>query len=159
MSVLGLAAQVNITGAEAALDRLTVFGGDGDDVIEASGVAAGAIGLVLDGGAGDDIIIGGEGDDVLIGGDGDDVLIGGGGNDTFDFGPGDDIEIQGFVAGAGTEDRIDLRGIAGVTGFDWVLAHAQDVDGNVVIDLGDGQEMTIEDVSVASLHADDFLLA
>ena len=116
-----------------------MFGGDGDDVIEASGVAAGAIGLVLDGGAGNDIIIGGEGDDVLIGGDGDDVLIGGGGNDIFDFGPGDDIEIQGFVAGAGTEDRIDLRGIAGATGFDWVMAHAQDVDGNAVIDLGGGQ--------------------
>jgi Ca2+-binding RTX toxin-like protein len=158
-SVLGLAAQVNITGAEATLDRLSVFAGDGDDVIEASGVVAGAIGLVLDGGAGDDIIIGGAGDDVLIGGEGDDVLIGGGGNDIFDFGPGDDIEIQGFVAGAGTEDQIDLRGIAGVTGFDWVLAHAGEVDGNAVIDLGGGQELTIDDVSVASLHSDDFLLA
>jgi Ca2+-binding RTX toxin-like protein len=158
-SVLGLAAQVNITGAEAANDRLRVFAGDGDDVIEASGVAVGAIGLVLDGGAGNDVIIGSDGDDVLIGGDGDDVLIGGLGNDIFDFGPGDDIEIQGFVAGAATEDRIDLRGLAGVTGFDWVLAHAQDVDGNAVIDLGGDQEMTIADVSVASLHADDFLLA
>jgi Ca2+-binding RTX toxin-like protein len=158
-SVLGLAAQVSITGAEAANDKLRVFGGDGDDVIEASGVAAGAIGLVLDGGAGNDVIIGGDGDDVLIGGEGDDVLIGGLGNDTFDFGPGDDIEIQSFVAGAGTEDRIDLRGIAGVTGFDWVLAHAREVEGNAVIDLGGGQEMTIDDVSVASLHSDDFLLA
>jgi Ca2+-binding RTX toxin-like protein len=114
---------------------------------------------VLDGGAGNDVIIGSDGDDVLIGGDGDDVLIGGLGNDIFDFGPGDDIEIQGFVAGAATEDRIDLRGLAGVTGFDWVLAHAQDVHGNAVIDLGGDQEMTIADVSVASLHADDFLLA
>jgi hypothetical protein len=67
--------------------------------------------------------------------------------------------VQSFVAGAGTEDRIDLRGIAGATGFDWVLAHAREVDGNAVIDLGGGQEMTLEDVSVASLHSDDFLLA
>ena len=96
---------------------------------------------------------------MLIGGAGDDVLIGGGGNDILDGGPGDDIVIQGFVAGAGTEDRIDLRGIAGVTGFDWVMAHAQEVDGNAVIDLGGGQELTIDDVSVASLHSDDFLLA
>jgi Ca2+-binding RTX toxin-like protein len=159
VSVFGLAAQVNITGAEAANDRLHVLAGAGDDVIEASGVAAGAIRLVLDGGAGNDVIIGSDGDDVLIGGEGDDVLIGGLGNDVFDFGPGDDIEIQGFVAGAATEDRIDLRGLAGATGLDWVLAHARDVDGSAVIDLGGGQEMTIGDVSVASLHADDFLLA
>ncbi len=157
-SVLALAAQVNITGAEAAMDRLRVLAGDGDDVIEASGVPAGAIGLVLEGGAGDDVIIGGEGDDVLTGGEGDDVLIGGGGNDIFDFGPGDDIEIQGFMAGAGTEDRIDLRGVKDATSFDWVKARAQDVKGDVVIDLGNGAEMTLEGVSVAALHGDDFLL-
>ena len=86
------------------------------------------------------------------------MLIGGPGNDILDGGPGDNVVIQGFVAGAGTEDRIDLRGIAGVTGFDWVLAHAQDVDGNVVLDLGEGGEMTMTDVSVAALHADDFLM-
>jgi Ca2+-binding RTX toxin-like protein len=158
-SVLGLAAQVNITGAEAANDRLHIIAGDGDDVIEASGVAAGAIQLTLEGGAGDDVIIGGDGNDVLIGGPGDDVLIGGGGTDVLDPGDGDDVVIQGFVAGVGMGDRIDLRGIAGVTGFDWVLAHAQDVDGNTVVDLGEGRELTIEDVSVAQLHTDDFLLA
>jgi len=37
-----------------------------------------------------------------------------------------------------------------------VLAHARDVDGNAVIDVGGGQEVTIE---AASLHSDDFLLA
>jgi Ca2+-binding RTX toxin-like protein len=156
VSALGLAAQVNITGAEAALDKLRINAGDGDDVIEASGVVGGAIGLILDGGAGNDIIIGGEGDDVLIGGDGDDVLIGGGGNDTFDFGPGDDIEIQGFQAGAGSEDRIDLSRFGSAIDFDWVTAHAQQVDGNVVLDLG-GQEMTLADVGLDALHADDFV--
>src|SRR5262249_46033436 len=35
VSVVGLAAQVNITGAEAANDRLTVNAGDGDDAVEA----------------------------------------------------------------------------------------------------------------------------
>jgi Ca2+-binding RTX toxin-like protein len=159
ISVLGLAAQVNITGAEAALDRLHILAGDGDDVIEASGVAAGAIGLVLDGGDGDDVIIGGDGDDVLIGGPGDDVLIGGGGNDIFDFGPGDDIEIQGFQAGAGSEDAIDLRGIAGAHDFSWVLAHARNVDGDAMIDFGNGEELTLAGVEVSSLHSDDFLLA
>ena len=40
VAVLGLAARVNITGAEAANDRLTVNALAGDDVVEASGLAA-----------------------------------------------------------------------------------------------------------------------
>ncbi len=155
VSVLGLAAQVTVDHFDATGDLLVINGGDGDDVLNATGLAAGSIGLRLNGGDGDDILIGGAGDDVLDGGDGDDVLIGGGGNDTFLNG---ETTIQGFVAGAGTEDRIDLRGIAGATDFDWVMAHAQDVDGDVVLDLGNGAEMTLMDVSVAALHTDDFLL-
>jgi Ca2+-binding RTX toxin-like protein len=157
ISVQGLAAQISITGAEGGLDRLHVNGGAGDDVIEASGVAAGSIGLVLDGGEGNDVIIGSAGDDVLIGGPGDDVIIGNGGNDTIIAAPGADTVIQGFQAGAGAGDVIDLRGIAGAQDFAWVIAHASDVDGNAVLDLG-GEHVTLENVSVASLHSDDFLL-
>lgn len=93
-SVLGLAAQVNLAGAEAASDRLTLFGLGGDDVIEASGLVAAAIQLTADGGEGNDVLVGGEGGDVLIGGLGDDVLVGGAGIDVLDGGEGDDIEIQ-----------------------------------------------------------------
>jgi Ca2+-binding RTX toxin-like protein len=93
-SVLGLATQVNITGAESANDRLAVKALAGDDVIEASGLAATAIALTEDGGAGNDVLVGGDGNDTLLGGDGDDVLIGGDGIDILDAGPGDDIEIQ-----------------------------------------------------------------
>jgi Ca2+-binding RTX toxin-like protein len=95
VSVLGLAAQVNITGAEAANDRLTVNALAGDDVIEASGLAADAIGLTASGGDGSDVLIGGDGNDVLLGDAGDDVLLGGLGLDILDGGDGDDIEIQG----------------------------------------------------------------
>ena len=52
VAVLGLAAQVNITGAEAANDRLTINALAGDDVVEASGLSAGAIQLTADGGVG-----------------------------------------------------------------------------------------------------------
>lgn len=95
VSVFGLAAVLNVTGAEAANDRLVVNARDGDDVVEASGVAAGAIQLAADGGFGHDILIGGAGSDTLFGGDGDDVLIGGPGVDVLDGGAGDDVEIQG----------------------------------------------------------------
>ncbi|MFO0842050.1 MAG: hypothetical protein U0797_06560 [Gemmataceae bacterium] len=93
-SVLGLAAQVNITGGEGANDRLTVNALAGDDVVEASGLAAGAIQLKADGGQGNDVLVGGDGNDVLSGGEGDDVLIGGLGNDVLDGGPGDNVPIQ-----------------------------------------------------------------
>jgi Ca2+-binding RTX toxin-like protein len=94
MSVFGLAATVNVTGAEAGNDRLTVNALGGDDVVEASGLSAGAILLTVDGGDGNDVLIGGEGSDVLLGGEGDDVLLGGPGLDLLDGGVGDDIEIQ-----------------------------------------------------------------
>lgn len=93
-SVFGLAAQINITGTEAANDRLTVNALAGDDVIEASGLAATGIQLTANGGDGNDVLIGGDGNDVLLGGAGDDVLIGGLGIDILDGGEGDDIEIQ-----------------------------------------------------------------
>src|SRR5262249_27985327 len=94
VAVQGLAAQVNITGAEAANDRLMVNALAGDDVVVASGLAVGAIGLTEDGGDDDDVLIGGDGNDVLLGGNGDDVLIGGLGQDILDGGTGDNILIQ-----------------------------------------------------------------
>jgi Ca2+-binding RTX toxin-like protein len=94
-SVFGLAAQVNITGAESANDRLTVNALAGDDVVDGSALLAVAIALSADGGADNDVLIGGEGNDVLLGGDGDDVLLGGPGLDVLDGGPGDNIVIQG----------------------------------------------------------------
>jgi Ca2+-binding RTX toxin-like protein len=93
-SVFGLAALVNITGAEAANDRLVVNALAGDDVVEASSLMAGAIQLTANGGDGNDVLIGGDGADVLLGGDGDDVLIGGPGLDILDGGLGDNIVIQ-----------------------------------------------------------------
>jgi Ca2+-binding RTX toxin-like protein len=93
-SVLGLAAQVNITGAEAANDRLTINALAGNDVVDASGLVAGAIQFTADGGAGDDILLGGAGADTLAGGDNNDVLLGGPGADVLDGGLGDNIVIQ-----------------------------------------------------------------
>jgi Ca2+-binding RTX toxin-like protein len=97
VAVLGLAAQVNLTGMEPAIDRLTINARAGDDVVEASGLSAGAIGLTADGGDGDDVLIGSAGNDTLLGSAGDDVIIGGAGTDVIDGGDGSDIEIQSLV--------------------------------------------------------------
>jgi Ca2+-binding RTX toxin-like protein len=94
-SVLGLATQVNITGAESANDRLTINALAGGDVVEASALASSGIQLTADGGDGDDVLIGGDGNDVLRGAAGDDVLLGGPGIDVLDGGDGDNVVIQG----------------------------------------------------------------
>jgi Ca2+-binding RTX toxin-like protein len=93
-TVLGLGAQINITGAEPAADRLVLNGQGGDDDIDASGLEADAILLTINGGDGDDTLIGGAGDDLLAGNGGDDRLLGGPGADILDGGPGDNILIQ-----------------------------------------------------------------
>ena len=92
--VAGLAAFVSITNAEPAIDTLAIDALDGDDVVEATALAANAILFTADGGNGDDILIGSAGNDVLAGGAGDDVLIGGPGLDSLDGGPGNNILIQ-----------------------------------------------------------------
>jgi Ca2+-binding RTX toxin-like protein len=94
VSLLGLAAQVNITGAEDPTDTLTIGTYAGDDAVDASALATPSIPLTVDGGADHDVLIGGDGGDYLMGGDGDDVLLGGPGLDALDGGPGDNIVIQ-----------------------------------------------------------------
>jgi Ca2+-binding RTX toxin-like protein len=173
VTVNGVAAQLSIDHADANQDSLAIDAGAGNDVIDASAMPASSIGLVVNGGDGHDVLQGSAGNDVLRGGAGDDVLIGGAGNDVLDGGAGNnvliggagddifmngEVLIQDFQAGAGTEDQLDLKGVAGATDFASVLAHAHDVGGNAVLDFGAGEHMTLEHVAVASLHADDFLL-
>ncbi len=93
-SITGLATRVDVSHAEPASDTLTVDTLGGDDVVDASTLAANAIKLVVNGGDGADVLIGGSGDDVLNGGAGDDVLNGGPGNDTLDGGAGNNVLIQ-----------------------------------------------------------------
>jgi Ca2+-binding RTX toxin-like protein len=92
--VAGLAASVSIAGAEPATDTLAINTLDGDDVVEATALAANAILFSADGGNGDDVLVGGAGNDVLAGGAGDDVLIGGPGLDSLDGGTGNNTLIQ-----------------------------------------------------------------
>jgi Ca2+-binding RTX toxin-like protein len=94
-TVAGLAALVTVHGSEGANDRLTINGLAGDDVVDATDLAAGVVQLTANGGADDDILIGGAGNDTLLGGEGDDVLLGGPGADVLDGGPGDNTVIQG----------------------------------------------------------------
>jgi Ca2+-binding RTX toxin-like protein len=94
VSVTGLATRVEITHANAAQDQLAIDALDGDDHVDGSGLAADAIGLHVDGGDGNDVLVGGAGADTLLGGAGDDTLLGGAGLDTLDGGTGNNVVIQ-----------------------------------------------------------------
>jgi Ca2+-binding RTX toxin-like protein len=102
VSVTGLPEQLTLTGTEGANDSLRVNGLAGNDTINATGLAAGQLALVIDGGAGNDTILGSAGNDTLLGGDGNDFIDGnqgsdtaflGAGNDTFEWDPGDGSDI------------------------------------------------------------------
>lgn len=128
VQVSGLPALVSVSGAITGSDRLTVNALAGDDVIDASPVAANSALLTLNGGDGDDVLLGGAGDDTLLGGGGDDILIGGPGNDTIDGGPGSNVVLDAFRANAITS--------ATAVGHDWLRAHARTNDGTTVLEVG-----------------------
>jgi Ca2+-binding RTX toxin-like protein len=93
-SVTGLAAIVNVTGADPASDALAINALDGDDNVDAAQVPVDSMVLTLDGDATDDLLVGGDGNDTLFGRDGDDILIGGPGLDVLDGGPGLNVVEQ-----------------------------------------------------------------
>jgi Ca2+-binding RTX toxin-like protein len=107
VAVTGLAAQVNIKGAEAANDRLIVNAQGGNDAVNASGLSADSIGLALNGGDGNDLLLGGAGYDLGAGGRGDDVALLGAGDDVFQWDPGDGSDT---VEGQGGTDRMIFNG-------------------------------------------------
>jgi len=159
ITMTGLTESVTISHGETQ-DIIAINANEGNDMIDASGVADGLSKLTIDGGAGDDTITGGHGSDLLFGSDGHDVLKGGDGGDTLDGGTGDDVltggkgddtliggdghdtfnytgaldghdVIAGFTAG---QDKLDLTQL-----FDNLGVNAADRDGRISItDNGNG---------------------
>ena len=130
-----------------------LYGGDGNDTIA--------------GNKGRDWLVGGGGDDRITGGLGDDCLEGKSGADTFAFAPksGKDL-ITDFDASA---DTIDLTAY----GFDddfcaFIQDHTysdsngggrcHEDDGDVIIDLGNGNAIRIAGVSRWELNSDNVIL-
>jgi Ca2+-binding RTX toxin-like protein len=93
-AVEGLPARVSLTGAEPANDALRVDLEAGNDVGDAHALASDAVKLTLAGGDGDDLLVGSAGNDTLLGEAGDDALLGGPGQDALDGGIGDNVVIQ-----------------------------------------------------------------
>jgi Ca2+-binding RTX toxin-like protein len=92
VKVSGLAPTVAILHPEPT-DELDVHTLGGNDKIDASALAAGAVLFEPDGGVGDDTIAGSQGVDRLLGGSGNDSIGGNGGNDLALLGDGDDTFV------------------------------------------------------------------
>ena len=142
--VNGLSAQVTIAGADHDKDTLVIKGLDGNDVIDASALEGGKIDLVIDGGAGNNVIFGSHGNDTFV------VTAGESRRDM----------IHDFQAhGAGPQgDVVELKGFSDQT-FDQAVAdgHIAQHGDNVVISDGTNVVATLQHVSLTSLHANDFI--
>src|SRR3954447_24804230 len=92
-------------------ENLVVNANGGDDQYSATGNLAALIKITVDGGLGNDTLLGSNGADVLLGGDGNDFVDGnqgndlgflGAGNDTFQWDPGDGSDTIEGQDGADT---------------------------------------------------------
>jgi Ca2+-binding RTX toxin-like protein len=102
VNVTGLFAAVKIIGSEVANDLLTINSLAGADTVDASGLLAGIVGLVLNGGDGNDVLTGSQGDDLINGGKGNDTAFMGAGDDTFVWNNGEGSDIVEGGEGADT---------------------------------------------------------
>ncbi|EMI16943.1 hemolysin-type calcium-binding region domain protein, partial [Rhodopirellula maiorica SM1] len=156
VDVAGFDFSIRVGAAGAGDDTLFGHGQGGDDVIKAESGVEDAISIVLNGGSGDDflsadailnggagndILIGGLGDDTINGGDGDDTIDARGGNNTIDGGAGaDTILVSGTSAGE-TISTVHAGGVFTITGG--LSAGANTIAGieQVRIEAGDGTDI------------------
>ena len=129
-------------------DATNFFGESGNDVINA--------------GAGNDRVGGGSGFDRLFGGAGNDTVFGDFNADTFVFQTGHGTDVVGDFDALNDLERLDLSGVAGLTLASLELGSATigaatQVGTNVVIDTGGGNSITLNNVQITDLDANDFM--
>jgi Ca2+-binding RTX toxin-like protein len=132
-------------------------GGNGDDIMD-----GGADNDTLSGGNGNDVMHGGAGNDTLTGGNGDDVLSGDAGDDIMTGGNGSDLFV--FHADFGKDTITDFHTIDRIqfdtdlfADFSSVLAASQQVGANTVITFDADNTITLQNVHLTGLQANDFL--
>jgi Ca2+-binding RTX toxin-like protein len=133
-----------------------LFGGDGKDWL-----AGGSGNDTLKGEDGNDDLQGGDGRDVLNGGDDNDRLLGDAGDDLLTGGKGSDVFAFGRGFGRDVVTDFDSKDVIvfddGLFGsFQAVRAASRQVGDDTVITLDGGNTITLEDVALSSLRADDF---
>ena len=120
------------------------MGGDGNDIFLGNDVANELHGM--------------RGNDTLDGGLGNDILWGGTGEDLFVFYDGDGADwIGDFTAGVGVADVIELHGTGFMDFSSLSLAFSDNGVDTTVINLGDGDQITLAGLIIGDLDQDDFV--
>ena len=149
-------------------ENLVLNANGGDDSFAATGNLAALIKLTVDGGAGDDTLLGGNGNDVLLGGDGNDFADGaqgndvallGAGDDTFQWDPGDGSDtVEGqdgtdamVFRGSNVGEKMDVSANGGRVRFFRDVANItmdlNDVESIVARTLGGSDNLVVNDLS------------
>jgi Ca2+-binding RTX toxin-like protein len=134
-------------------ENLVLNANGGDDSFSATGNLAALIKITVDGGTGNDTILGSNGIDLLLGGEGDDFIDGQQGNDTAFLGAGHDVfqwdpgDGSDVVEGQDGIDTMLFNGSAGNEIFE-VSANGNRVRftrnlGNIVMDLDDVETLDV----------------
>ncbi|MEX0330765.1 MAG: LEPR-XLL domain-containing protein, partial [Puniceicoccaceae bacterium] len=158
----GMAPQARPQGATIA--SLTIFGGDGNDVL-----FGGAEDDFIDGGDGNDYISGGEGNDELFGGPGDDLISGNQNTptDTYEWvlrngltGRNDEIPFAAFIGEVSESTAIQATFTTGDKG-DWYLfktpSELAGLSGEAALQhIRDAISVTFEDKVQDNLFKSDF---
>lgn len=140
--------------------RDKLYGESGKDILKGGGAKdklfGGSGNDKLFGQSGDDRLIGGKGKDKVDGGGGDDKMTGGAGTDIFVFSTGNDI-ITDFNA-SNNREKIDLSGVSAITGFqDMKNNHTSTGGGDLIIDDGAGNTLTLIGIELGDLDSGDFI--
>jgi hypothetical protein len=129
-----------------------IYGNGGSDTILGNGGND-----AIYGGSGNDVLTGGAGDDTITGGRGDDKIEGNSGFDIFVFGTGDGNDtIYDFVSSG--NNKIDLRGISGLSFYWQIKDEASQHGADTVIDFGHGDSLILKDVDLHYLNKFAFFL-
>ncbi len=149
-------------------ENLVLNANGGNDSHSATGNLAALIKLTVDGGAGDDTLLGSNGIDVLLGGDGNDFVDGqqgndvaflGAGDDTFQWDPGDGSDIvegqngtdEMLFNGSAANERMEASANGGRVRFTRDVANIvmdlDDVESIVARALGGTDTLTVNDLS------------
>lgn len=153
-------------------EKLVVNANGGDDSFSATGNLAALIKITVDGGTGNDTLLGSNGVDLISGGDGNDLVDGqqgndtvllGAGDDTFQWDPGDGSDVvegqdgtdKMVFNGANINENIDISANGGrVRLFRNVAAITMDTDDVETFDvnaLGGADRLAVGDLSGTDL--------
>jgi len=155
VSYLGSAA------VEVSLSGGVAHGGDaeGDTLIDIENLQGSNAGDILEGNDADNVIDGAGGSDIIDGAGGNDSLIGGAGADEFVFGlefhfQESHATVEDFEIGV---DQLNLSHLDGIDSYADAMAGFTQVGAHAVFTYADST-ITLENVQLSSLTANDFLL-